>query len=216
MPAGIAEGFKYLVVLPYEAICSTSTYASSSTLPGLILIRSLIASTLRRSLGANSINIVDEYITIAPNDQNVIDIFKGEWSSQFPGARKELKAGTVKLFWDRSGIEHPWSGLFLGSALPNHRIDLDIRTKFADRIMAEYHVNIGGAWSFGVRVQWTSWFGYWAIKGTPLFRTCDAPSAIIRLQLDFLSSVEEVSNGSGDRELLDYLFCRILEQLAPV
>ena len=82
--------------------------------------------------------------------------------------------------------------------------------------MAEYHVNIGGAWSFGVRVQWTSWFGYWAIKGTPLFRTCDAPSAIIRLQLDFLSSGEEVFNGSGTHKLVDYFLCGILEQLAPV
>src|SRR5690242_17044650 len=27
----------------------------------------------------------DQYVTTAPSDQNALDIFKGEWSSQLPG-----------------------------------------------------------------------------------------------------------------------------------
>jgi len=45
-------------------------------------------------------NVLDEYVQGAPSDQNALDIFKGEWSSQLPGAWKELKAGTITLFDD--------------------------------------------------------------------------------------------------------------------
>jgi hypothetical protein len=45
-------------------------------------------------------NVLDEYVQGPPSDQNALDIFKGEWSSQLPGAWKELKAGTVPLFED--------------------------------------------------------------------------------------------------------------------
>jgi hypothetical protein len=45
-------------------------------------------------------NVLDEYVQGSPSDQNALDIFKGEWSSQLPGAWKELKAGTVTLFDD--------------------------------------------------------------------------------------------------------------------
>ena len=44
--------------------------------------------------------VLDEYVEVAPASQNALDIFKGEWSSQLPESRKELKAGTVTLFDD--------------------------------------------------------------------------------------------------------------------
>ena len=64
------------------------------------MIRSIIVSTLGRLLRPNSVNALDEYVKLLPNDQNAIDIFKGEWSSQLPGAWKELNAGTITLFDD--------------------------------------------------------------------------------------------------------------------
>lgn len=85
------------------------------------MIRSLIASTLRRSRRTNSLKILDEYVSVAPNDQNAIDIFKGEWSSQFPGARNELKAGTVKLFDDARIL---WAGNQLGGFKGQRVIEL--------------------------------------------------------------------------------------------
>ncbi|MDP3073378.1 MAG: class I SAM-dependent methyltransferase [Opitutaceae bacterium] len=36
----------------------------------------------------------------APSDQNALDLFAGEWSSQPPAARAELKAGATPLFDD--------------------------------------------------------------------------------------------------------------------
>jgi hypothetical protein len=45
-------------------------------------------------------NILDEYVQIAPTDQNALDIFKGEWSSHLPGRWKDLEAGTISLFDD--------------------------------------------------------------------------------------------------------------------
>jgi hypothetical protein len=45
-------------------------------------------------------NILDEYVMDFPSDQNVLDIFKGEWSSELPGAWKALRAGTIPLFED--------------------------------------------------------------------------------------------------------------------
>jgi hypothetical protein len=43
---------------------------------------------------------LDEYVQGPPSDQNALNIFKGEWSSQFPGVWKELKAGSIPLFDD--------------------------------------------------------------------------------------------------------------------
>jgi hypothetical protein len=45
-------------------------------------------------------NVLDEYVHGPPSDQNALNIFKGQWSSQLPGAWKELNAGTVPLFED--------------------------------------------------------------------------------------------------------------------
>jgi hypothetical protein len=43
--------------------------------------------------------ILDQYTACGPNVQNTIDLFKGEWSSQFPD-RLEIQAGAAKLFED--------------------------------------------------------------------------------------------------------------------
>ena len=45
-------------------------------------------------------NVLDEYVHGPSSDQNALDIFKGQWSSQLPGVWKELKAGTATLFDD--------------------------------------------------------------------------------------------------------------------
>ena len=42
----------------------------------------------------------DHYVTSPPSGQNAIDIFKGEWSSQFPPEAGEIQAGQWKLFED--------------------------------------------------------------------------------------------------------------------
>ena len=36
----------------------------------------------------------------APSDQNALDLFAGEWSSQPPSSRADLKAGATPLFDD--------------------------------------------------------------------------------------------------------------------
>ncbi|MBE9125265.1 MULTISPECIES: class I SAM-dependent methyltransferase [unclassified Coleofasciculus] len=45
-------------------------------------------------------NILDEYITSAPNPQHALDIFQGEWSSKLPGNLAELNAGSALVFED--------------------------------------------------------------------------------------------------------------------
>jgi hypothetical protein len=40
------------------------------------------------------------FFGIAPSDQNALDLFAGEWSSQPPSSRPELKAGVTPLFDD--------------------------------------------------------------------------------------------------------------------
>lgn len=44
--------------------------------------------------------ILEEYIKSKPSDQNTIDLFKNEWSSELPGKFIKLKAGKAKLFED--------------------------------------------------------------------------------------------------------------------
>ena len=87
--------------------------------------------------------------------------------------------------------------MFTCRRLADRRIGRNVRAEFVGRIVAEYHVDLGSARSFGIRVQWMSWFWYWAVKGIPLLRTCDASAAIMCLQLDFLSAGEKVANGGG-------------------
>jgi hypothetical protein len=43
-------------------------------------------------------DILESYIQTAPNPQNALDIFKGEWSSKLPG--DAMQAGAVPLFED--------------------------------------------------------------------------------------------------------------------
>jgi SAM-dependent methyltransferase len=40
------------------------------------------------------------FFGVAPSDQNALDLFAGEWSSQPPASRPELKAGVTPLFDD--------------------------------------------------------------------------------------------------------------------
>lgn len=40
------------------------------------------------------------FFGVAPSDQNALDLFAGEWSSQPPSGRPELKAGATPLFDD--------------------------------------------------------------------------------------------------------------------
>ncbi|NJR59199.1 MAG: class I SAM-dependent methyltransferase [Cyanobacteria bacterium CRU_2_1] len=45
-------------------------------------------------------SILDQYVASAPSPQNALDIFEGEWSSEFPEPLDKLQAGTVPLFKD--------------------------------------------------------------------------------------------------------------------
>lgn len=58
------------------------------------LARRVAAVVLRRDRDA-----IGRYVQSAPNPQNVVDIFKGEWSSQFP-AETGVEAGRLPLFED--------------------------------------------------------------------------------------------------------------------
>jgi SAM-dependent methyltransferase len=49
---------------------------------------------------ARPVSILDSYCRTAPSDQNAVDIFQGEWSSQFPPPFDHLKAGPIALFQD--------------------------------------------------------------------------------------------------------------------
>src|SRR5512140_2769352 len=40
------------------------------------------------------------FFGVAPTDQNALDLFAGEWSSQPPADRPDLKAGATPLFDD--------------------------------------------------------------------------------------------------------------------
>lgn len=45
-------------------------------------------------------NILDNYVSSAPNQQHALDIFKGEWSSKLPAPLATLEAGSALLFED--------------------------------------------------------------------------------------------------------------------
>jgi Protein of unknown function (DUF1698) len=84
------------------------------------LLRRTVASIFGRQ-NDNSTNPLDEYVRVFPNDQNALDIFKGDWSSQLPGARKELEAGTISLFDDARII---WAAEQLGGFKSQRVIEL--------------------------------------------------------------------------------------------
>lgn len=44
--------------------------------------------------------VLDHYVKFAPNPQNAVDIFEGEWASKFPEPFEDLKAGSSLLFGD--------------------------------------------------------------------------------------------------------------------
>lgn len=45
-------------------------------------------------------NILDNYVKSAPNQQHALDIFKGEWASKLPTHLEALQAGSALLFED--------------------------------------------------------------------------------------------------------------------
>jgi len=45
-------------------------------------------------------NALDQYVTSQPTPQNILDIFKGEWTSKLPGHLANLSAGSIPLFDD--------------------------------------------------------------------------------------------------------------------
>jgi hypothetical protein len=47
-----------------------------------------------------SLSILDHYCRLSPSHQNAVDIFQGEWSSQFPPPFENLTAGPLALFQD--------------------------------------------------------------------------------------------------------------------
>ena len=45
-------------------------------------------------------NVLDHYVTSAPNHQNALDIFQGQWTSRLPDGGQGLNAGQTPLFED--------------------------------------------------------------------------------------------------------------------
>jgi len=60
--------------------------------------------------GAAGLYILDDYVTSLPSAQNAIDLFKGQWSSDFP-AEAGVKAGQLGLFADP---RMEWGGEMIG------------------------------------------------------------------------------------------------------
>jgi hypothetical protein len=60
---------------------------------------------------SRSPSILDSFCRVAPNDQNALDIFQGEWSSMLPPPFDQLKAGPMALFQD---VRIPWALEALG------------------------------------------------------------------------------------------------------
>lgn len=64
------------------------------------LIDCLKSGGVRATGSQAQMNILDQYVTSAPSPQNVLDIFKGDWSSKLPGELADLRAGSLPLFED--------------------------------------------------------------------------------------------------------------------
>jgi hypothetical protein len=58
------------------------------------------ASRLFRRPRRKPLDVLDEYVMQSPSDQNALDVFAGEWSSELPAEWKRLRAGHVRLFED--------------------------------------------------------------------------------------------------------------------
>ena len=48
----------------------------------------------------SELNILDQYVSEAPNDQAALNLFAGEWSSALPASHGHLQAGHAALFED--------------------------------------------------------------------------------------------------------------------
>jgi hypothetical protein len=69
------------------------------TAKALMQMRRLLAR-LRRPTVEGGASILDSYVQSAPDPQNALDIFKGEWASRLPGKCAALRAGDIPLFED--------------------------------------------------------------------------------------------------------------------
>jgi hypothetical protein len=92
------------------------------------MTRNTIASSVSRLLRRSPTywrimltDVLEDYVQVVPSDQNALDIFKDEWSSQLPGAWKKLKAGTVPLFEDARIV---WAAEQLGGFSGQQVIEL--------------------------------------------------------------------------------------------
>jgi hypothetical protein len=66
-------------------------------------------------------NILDHYVRSAPDPQNALDIFRGEWTSRLPGPWAGLRAGDAGLF-DDDRIR--WAAEQLGGFEGRHLLEL--------------------------------------------------------------------------------------------
>jgi hypothetical protein len=64
-----------------------------------------------QTLDKKPVAVLDHYVTCAPNPQNALDLFKGEWASKLPAPLAHLDAGENVLFEDP---RIPWAAEKLG------------------------------------------------------------------------------------------------------
>lgn len=70
-----------------------------------LIIKRLMGSSIGRKHRATTANperpgVLELYTTSAPNPQNALDIFQGDWVSQFPEPLASLRAGPLPIFED--------------------------------------------------------------------------------------------------------------------
>jgi hypothetical protein len=66
-------------------------------------------------------SILDSYVKSAPNVQNALDIFKGEWASKLPSPFADLDAGSSELFND---ARVTWLAEKIGGAVDRSVLEL--------------------------------------------------------------------------------------------
>ena len=64
-------------------------------------VTNFLISCLPHYRKGSVMNVLDEYVLSSPSQQNIIDIFQGEWSSKLPdGFALETQPGQADLFQD--------------------------------------------------------------------------------------------------------------------
>jgi SAM-dependent methyltransferase len=78
-------------------------------------------SALDDQLQNPQLNILDTYCSETPSAQTAVDIFEGEWASEFPPPLSDVRAGSAPLF----AIEHvPWGVKALGGVQGQRVVEL--------------------------------------------------------------------------------------------